>query len=409
MVNVILCFCVITWQLISTGSAKQFCACIRLNGDKLDVLYCNQCDDQEPPELDDYRRYTDNLVHAPPRSSEHRPPRPPGNAYQGPLGYPANNADSLVNAVKKTIEKRAIFPRRRNSKPGSCHVNDQFVFKSGGDLCRLLSDSITDQGKSNTSRESQSANKPDSDKRRSTGSRDNGGSDGVSAGVVVAISIICFILGLLTMWIVMRFCLEGVIQRLRHGRNSYKTAPPVPNVQDSASNTTTAEPINATRMSALPSNEPNRTSYEGLRPENRTSSVYNAIDPDYQSTGQNSAAPATQGSNEYFILEKDNSDSAEITLPDNKIDNNANPAHAHPEYFVLEKSAGVCPCSNSTTELNGNKDSGSSSGQHTYFILEQQNCASGGSASEGHGVHQSDETNAYFIQEKDTNVSIENQ
>ena len=168
------------------------------------------------------------------------------------------------------------------------------------------------------------------------------------------------------------------------------------------------QPINATRVPALPNNESNRTPYEGLRPENRTSSVYNAIDPDYQSTEQNSAAPAAPGTNEYFVLERVNQDSAVTTPIDNRINNNANPATTHADYFVLEKEAGVYPHNNATTELDVNKDSGSSSDSHNYFVLEQQNCASDRPSSEGQGVQHSDETNAYFVLEKDANACIEN-
>ena len=62
--------------------------------------------DYEQPEPDDYRRYTENLVHA--------PPRPPGYA-------PHNN--SLVNAVKNTLQRRAINYKRRNSFPGRYGIN----------------------------------------------------------------------------------------------------------------------------------------------------------------------------------------------------------------------------------------------------------------------------------------------
>ena len=158
----------------------------------------------------------------------------------------------------------------------------------------------------------------------------------------------------------------------------------------------------------MPYSESNRTSYEGLRPENRTSSVYNAIDPDYQSAEQNSAAPAAQGTNEYFVLEKENQDCVVTTPKDNRIGNNAKPALTNADYFVLEQDVGVYPRNNSTAGVDGNKDSGTSSESHNYFVLEQQKCASNGPVSEGKGVQHSDETHAYFVLEKAANASIEN-
>ena len=168
------------------------------------------------------------------------------------------------------------------------------------------------------------------------------------------------------------------------------------------------QPTNTTRAPATQNTNANRTSYEGLRPENRTSSVYNAIDPDYQSTEQNSAAPTTQGTNEYFVLETENEDTGANTSKNNITDNVANPAprNTPADYFVLEKNDGVNARSNSTPELNSNTDTRSSGDSHCYFVLERQNCDNGEhvSGSQTEGI--SNESNAYFVLEKDSNSTL---
>ena len=168
------------------------------------------------------------------------------------------------------------------------------------------------------------------------------------------------------------------------------------------------QPTNTTRAPAIQNTNANRTSYEGLRPENRTSSVYNAIDPDYQSTEQNSAAPTTQGTNEYFVLEKENEDTGANTSKNNITDNVANPAptNAPADYFVLEKNDGVHARNNSITELNRNTDTLSSGDSHSYFVLERQNCDNGEHISSSQTEGKSNDTNAYFVLEKDPNSTL---
>ena len=167
------------------------------------------------------------------------------------------------------------------------------------------------------------------------------------------------------------------------------------------------QPISADRVPVLPSQDTHRTSYEGLRPENRMSSVYNAIDHDYQTTEHNSTLPAVQGTAEYFVLEKENQENIDTSPNYNWMDNNSNTAQTNADYFVIEKNAGVYQSDNGRTEMDENKETSASNTPHNYFVLEQPNCINDGNVNDGQRVEKSGETtNAYFVLEKDENAAI---
>ena len=155
-------------------------------------------------------------------------------------------------------------------------------------------------------------------------------------------------------------------------------------------------------------NSSHRTSYEGLRQENATDGVYNALDPAYQT---NEGANVDTGvrnpnqSHDYFVLEEQNHQQ------DNKT--NSSPADKNrktAEYSTLENATSEAS-DNQIGATNTNRDRCSSNVEHDYFVLEQGNNDSiSRDADKGYSkINESlDYTaNDYFVLEKENNSEIE--
>ena len=114
-----------------------------------------------------------------------------------------------------------------------------------------------------------------------------------------------------------------------------------------------------------------RTSYEGLRPENRTDNVYNALDPAYQTHGQPTATvsePYPAG--EYFVLEKENH--GDVNERTNTSETKGTSIHTGADYFVLEKENTDTSYSE-TEEKRTSVNKGALQPGHDYFVLERTN------------------------------------
>ena len=160
-----------------------------------------------------------------------------------------------------------------------------------------------------------------------------------------------------------------------------------------------------------------RTSYEGLRQENATDGVYNALDPAYQTQkGANvdSSVGNPNESHDYFILEEQNhqQDIKTNSSPadKNRSDMKKSDPYKTADYSTLENATSEAS-DNQIGATNTDRDRCSSNVEHDYFVLEQgHNDSISRDADKGYSkINESlDYTaNDYFVLEKENNSEIE--
>ena len=160
-----------------------------------------------------------------------------------------------------------------------------------------------------------------------------------------------------------------------------------------------------------------RTSYEGLRQENATDGVYNALDPAYQThecANIDADVRNHNDSHDYFVLEEQNNKqdrkTNNLVADKTQCDVNKSDSYKAAEYLTLEKSTSETRDRHIGASKT-NRDRCSSNVEHDYFVLEQANNDSiSRDADKGYSkINESLDSSAndYFVLEKENNSEIE--